>query len=477
MGSVLQKSIGFLLFPIYTRLLTPAAYGSQDLIFTSVTITSYLLILGLDSGTARNYYDAKTPAEKKKIISTYLWFELIISVPATLILIGLATPICTLLFRDATLTPYFRVGVASLPFSLVASVSLLTLRLTFQSRTFSIVTASSVLVQAIASIVLVVVLRLDVMGVFLAHLVTMVFRSLVGIALTYNQFGWILSSAWLKLLLVFGMPLVPASLSIWIMNYSNRYFLVRLTSLDEVGLLSVGTKVASIAVLVITAFRMAWGPFAYSLIDDENLARKTYSRVLTYYLIVTLIAAVSLSIFSRELVLLLSTPVYEESASTIPFLALSATFWGAAVIVGIGYGIAKRSYHTTIATIGGAIVNIGLNFILIPRWGIVGAAISTMAGNLIAMMYSYFVAQRYFKVKYNFRRIAPLLSVALIAITAGMLIDYLFPVWSIQLFLYKVVLFLFSFTAFLATKAIRYGEISRAFSLTFGMLLKQKHTS
>ena len=374
MGSALQKFIGFFLFPIYTRVLSQEAFGTQDLVLTAVTITSYFLILGLDSGTARNYYDAETASDRQKIVSTYLFFELLISLPVSIALIIFSEPICVLLFRDSGLASYFRLAMASLPFTLIAGVTLLVMRLTFRSKAFAFTTATGVLIQAVASIYLVVILQMGVMGIFWASMLASVFRAVLGMGLTYKNFGLSFSMSWLKHMLSFGLPLVPASISLWIMNYSNRYFLVRLGTLNDIGLLSVGSRVASIVIFVVTAFRTAWGPFAYSLVKDEDMARKTYSRALTYFLLVTLIAAASLSVFAREVILVLATPIYESSASIVPLLACSAIAWGGVIIVGIGYGIAKKSYHTTIATILAALVNIGLNFLLIPRWNIFGAS-------------------------------------------------------------------------------------------------------
>jgi O-antigen/teichoic acid export membrane protein len=247
-----------------------------------------------------------------------------------------------------------------------------------------------------------------------------------------------------------------------------------LGSLNDVGLISVGTKLASIVLLAVTAFRTAWGPFAYSLADDEDLARSTYSKVLTYYLLVTMLATVGLSVFSRELVLLLSTVEYEAAASVVPFLSLSNTIWGAVLIVSIGYGIAKKSYHTTIAVIIGAAVNIGLNIILIPIWGIVGAAVSTMFGNIVALIYSRFAANKYFMVQYEYQRIIPLVGISIATIGGSMIIDRFFPVWDPRITLYKFVLIMVSVVLLFASKAVRYHEIKRVVSYTVSRGFKFK---
>lgn len=441
MGSALQKFIGFFLFPIYTRLLSKEEFGTQDLIFTAVTIAIYFLVLGLDSGTARHYYDAQTFEERSSILSTYLWVELLISIPASLIIIIYAHPISELLFQDRSLALFLRLAMASLPFTLVSGVTLLTLRLTFQSRKFSLITATGVLIQAIASIYLVVSLHMGIMGIFIANLIASSFRAVFGVILTYKNFRLLLSKSWLKPMLVFGVPLVPASLSLWILNYSNRFFLVRFSTLSDIGLLGVATRISSIVVFVVSAFRTAWGAFAYSLIKDEALAKATYSKAFTYFLLITLVATSALSMFAREAVAILATEAYLPATPLIPYLAYSAIFWGAVYIVGMGYGIAKKSYHTTLATVFAAAGNTALNFALIPSMGILGAVISSLVGNLIAFTYSYVVAQRFFHVSYEYRKVIPLITLSTVSIIAAMYIDRMDASWTPRLIIFKLLIF------------------------------------
>lgn len=461
LGSVLGKFIGLFLFPIYTRTLTQEAFGEQDLVFTAIIVTSYVLALGLDAGTARHYFDAETPADRTKILSTWLWFQVCTSVPICMLLIGFAEPLCTAIFNDPALAPFLRVGLATLPFTLVTSVALLSLRLTFQSHKFAIISAAGVLVHGLAAICLVAILRMGVMGVFLAYLIASVFRAALGIGFTHRHFRPVFSKSWLMPILAFGVPLVPASLSLWVLNYSNRYFLVRFGTLSDIALLGVGVRVSSIVTLGISAFQIAWGPFAYSLMNDESLARATYSRVLTYFLLVSFVGTVGVGVFAREAVLVLATPSYESSASVVSWLCYGSIAWGASYIVGIGYGIAKKSYHATISTLLAAVVNTGLNFLLIPKWGIAGAAASSMWGSLTALVYGYCAAQRYLPVKYEFRKVFTLLGAATTIICAGILVDRSLPSWSPIVLLLKLLLSAMFVLSLFVLGAISREEVTR----------------
>ena len=95
----------------------------------------------------------------------------------------------------------------------------------------------------------------------------------------------------------FGLPLVPSAVALWLTNFSDRFFLVKLTDAHEVGLYSIGVRVASASVLLLTAFRMAWPAFAYSIEDDRE-AQRTYSFVLTYVVYVCCWLALALGLLA-----------------------------------------------------------------------------------------------------------------------------------------------------------------------------------
>ena len=100
-SSALQKFITVLLFPIYARVLTKADFGIQDLVTTSVFVITLFLILGMDSAVMMFYYEANEE-NKKKLNSTFFWFEIIVSVPITSILYFFSENICSFIFNDAS---------------------------------------------------------------------------------------------------------------------------------------------------------------------------------------------------------------------------------------------------------------------------------------------------------------------------------------------------------------------------------------
>lgn len=478
LGSALQKFIGFFLFPIYTRVLTQEDFGTQDLVFTAVTILSYFLILGLDSATARHYYDAEDPEEKRIILSSWLWFELVISIPVCIVTMLFAETICLLAFNDPSLASFLRLGIVSIPFSLISSVTALALRLTFRSRAFSVITTAGVIAQAVSAIIMVPILGMGITGVFLSHLIANIFRACLGMIITHDEFivaRIAISGVWLRPMLLFGLPLVPASLSLWILNYANRFFLVRFSTLSDIGIFGIGVRLSSIVAFIISAFQIAWGPFSYSLIKDSQLAKDVYSKALTYFLLVSLFFTVSLSLFSREAITVLATSSYESAAPLVPWLSLGTVAWGAAYIVGMGTGIAKKSYHTTISVVLSAVLNTALNFYAIPLWGIMGAAFATLSGYLVALLYNYIAGQHYFHVVYEAKKVLTLIALSIAVILIGSMIDSHSYNWALLALFFKALTYVIFVVSLFVLKVIGYNDIAMLQKVSSSILLQLKN--
>jgi O-antigen/teichoic acid export membrane protein len=286
-----------------------------------------------------------------------------------------------------------------------------------------------VLFQVLAAVVLVVVLRWGVTGVFVATLIAGMLQAILGLALVRGAFQPRFSAHWFATMLKVGLPLVPAALSVWVLNYANRYVLVRYATLADIGVLSVALRISSILLFAISAFETAWGPMAYSVAKNHDVARQTYAKVLIYFLALVMPATAALSIFAREITSVLATPAYASGAALVPLYCFSSVFWVLLYIVGMGTGIAKKTYHSTIATVTAACVNILLNLALIPSHGIVGAAIATVAANFVALVYMYVAGQHYFRVQYPTGKVLALAGLVVVAIVPAVVADRLVVPW------------------------------------------------
>jgi O-antigen/teichoic acid export membrane protein len=220
----------------------------------------------------------------------------------------------------------------------------------------------------------------------------------------------------------FGLPLVPSALALWLTNFSDRFFLIKLSDAHEVGLYSIGVRIASAIVLLLTAFRMAWPAFAYS-IDDDRDAQRTYSFVLTYVVYVCCWLALALGLLAPWIVKLITTEPFYPAQDVVAPLAFGVAAFGAYVVVQIGTGRARQTRSNWLVTGAAAVVNVTLNLVLIPPYGRMGAAIATVVAYTLLFVAMAWRAHRVFPVPYQWRRVATIGAAAVGLTVLGKLLD------------------------------------------------------
>ena len=202
------------------------------------------------------------------------------------------------------------------------------------------------------------------------------------LAVHREQLGLQFSRPLLREMNRFGIPLVPAALALIVVNFSDRFFLVHLDGLAEVGLYEIGVRLASAMVLLLTAFRLAWPAFAYSIEDDAE-AKRTYSFVLTYLVLIASWLALALGLLAPWLVRLLTQPQFYAGQRVVPLLAFGVVAYAAYIVMAIGVGRAKRTQFNWVITGVAAALNVALNLVLIPPYGMIGAAVATVAAYVV----------------------------------------------------------------------------------------------
>jgi O-antigen/teichoic acid export membrane protein len=181
-------------------------------------------------------------------------------------------------------------------------------------------------------------------------------------------------------------------------------FVVHYKDAAEVGVYSVAVKIAGVITFVMVAFRTAWPAFAYSIEDDRE-AKRTYSFVLTYLMTLTSWVALALGALAPWWVKLLTNPLYQRAEKGVALLAFAGALYAGYTVLAIGSGRARRTQLNWVVTGAGAGINVALNFWLVPRYGMVGAAISTLVSYLALFVGMTLYAQHVYPVAYQWRRV------------------------------------------------------------------------
>jgi O-antigen/teichoic acid export membrane protein len=295
-----------------------------------------------------------------------------------------------------------------------------------------------------ATVLLVVALDKGPLGVLVGNFTGTLCVYAVLVAYRREQLGLQFDRKLLRAMNRFGLPLVPSALALWVTNFSDRFFLVKLADAHEVGLYSIGVRIASAVVLLLTAFRTAWPAFAYS-IEDEREARRTYAFVLTYLLYVSCWLSLALGVLAPWIVRVLARDeAFWPGADVVAPLAFAGALWGAYTVVAIGIGRLRRTQFNWVVTGSAALVSVVLNLLLIPEYGIRGAAAASLTAFTVMFVAMAVYSQRLYPVPYQWRRVCTVILTAAALTVVGRLVDRL-EVSIVLILAYPLVLFAVGF--------------------------------
>jgi O-antigen/teichoic acid export membrane protein len=420
LGGLVSRILAVFLLPLYTRYLDTADLGAVGLVVALSAVAVTILRLGISSAFFRFYFDADDDEGRRLVVRTSFWFTLAMGLLGLVLGVALAGPTADALgLDDANLV---RAGALGVLAQMVYEQQTSLFRAEERSTAFVAASLVNVAITIAATVLLVVVWEQGALGVIVGN-VTGTLVVTTGLLAVHRQWlGRSFSRPLLREMNRFGMPLVPAALALIAVNFGDRFFLVHLADLDEVGLYEIGVRIASAMVLLLTAFRTAWPAFAYSIRDDAE-AKRTYAYVLTYLVVVASWVALGLGLLSPWLVRLLATPEFYAGSRVVAPLAFATVAYAAYIVMAIGVGRTKRTQFNWAITGAAAVLNVALNLALIPPYGMMGAAVATVAAYSLMFVLMTWYAQRVFPVPYQWRRVLTAAAAAVALVVAGKLLD------------------------------------------------------
>jgi O-antigen/teichoic acid export membrane protein len=438
-GGLVSRFVAVLLLPLYTRYLTPADYGAVETLIALAAICATILRLGIASAFFRFYFDSKEVGHKLRVVRTAFWFTMTMSTIGLVVGNALASEISTWLFDTTDHTTLVRAAFVYMWVQMNFEQLTAFFRAEERSVAFVAATLVNLVITVVATIIGVVVLDWGATGVLVGNFTGTLVVSIGLVVYRREQLGLTMDWQLLRRMNRFGLPLVPSMLALWLLNFGDRIFLLQLSDVSEVGLYSIGARIASAMVLLLTAFRAAWPAFAYSIDDDEE-AKRSYAYVLTYLLFIASWVALGLGLLAPWIVRLLATPKFYDSAEVVAPLAFSGVAFGGFIVVSIALGRTKRTQFNWVVTGAAAAVSVTLNLILIPHYGMVGSAISNVTAFTVMFVGITWWSQRVFPVPYQWRRVATVVGCAVVLTVLGKALDVPLPVAIALVAVYPVCL-------------------------------------
>jgi O-antigen/teichoic acid export membrane protein len=444
LGGLVARILAVGLLPLYTRYLSASDYGAIETLIALVAVLTVLLRFGTADAFMRFYFVPSEPEDRLVVVRTAFWFTMTAATIGLVLGEIFAGSISQLFFGSADRIDLVRAAFVGL-WAQMNYMQLTSLfRVEERSVSFSMASVSNVLITIGTTVILVVIYHQGPLGVIVGNFTGTLVVYLALLAYRREQLGFQFDVPLFRRMEHFGLPLVPAALALWVVNFADRFFLVRIAGQTETGLYSIGVRISSVVVFLLMAFRTAWPAFAYS-IEEDSEAKRTYPYVLTYLLLLCSWLSLALGVLAPWIVRALTTPPFYDGAQVVPLLAFGATAFAGYVVVVIGVGRVRQTQFNWIVAGAGAVVNGGLCAALIPTYGQMGAAVATVAAYVVMFAGMTLNAQRRFPVPYQWRRALTAVAAAVGLTIVAKAIGVSLPVAILLVAAYPLVLALAGF--------------------------------
>lgn len=437
-GTVLAKAVGFFMIPFYTHYLAPADYGTLELLDLSVTLIGLVLTTWMHTSIIRYYHDCDDRKDRNQAVSTMLIFGFVVGVVVAGCGIRFSHFLSALILKTPDLHSYVSLISLSLLVSSVNVVCLAYLRARQRSTLVVIAGLATMVLSLSLNIYFIAVQHSGAIGVLYSSVISNTLVTGALAVMTIRQVRLSFSYNKLTRMFVFGFPLIATAAAAFAVNFSDRFFLRHFSTISTVGIYALGYKFGfMLSLLMVQPFDMIWQSRVYE-IAKENRGSTVFPRVFEYYCFLLVTAALGMSIVIKELVSVASAPDFHAAYKVVPIVALAYVFQGTNRFFLAGTYIAKKTMYLGPVGLASAGANIGLNLILIPRYGMLGAAWATAISFFFMSALSFLVSQRVYPIPYVFTRVLMVMGVATLLYLASGLVAL--PSFALQVAL-KLALF------------------------------------
>ena len=417
LAKMLTGAIALIALPIYTRALSPADYGVVDLVTAVAAIGHVMIALEISQGFGRYVPAADGRDARAGYTSTALWFTVGAYSLFAAIVFPFAQPISVVLFGSDAYTAVTRASTLVIwstgIFYLVQNV----LRYERRAGCYAVVSILFSLLSLAVTVWLLLVVGSGLIGVFVGQFAAGVVAASVGLWYSRRSIALIFDRRRWREMVWFSAPLVPSGLGIMLTTYVDRYAIVRLLSLDDLGLYGVAFRLASIVGVALAGVVSAVAPLIYQHHHEPGTPAQI-ARMFHWFLALALPLVLFLGLFAPELTRLVAPAAY-RGATSLVFVLSAAILIASCYNFAPGLWIAKRTGRVALIGLASGAINLVLNLVLIPRLGLIGAGVSTLTSASLACIAHFASSQALYPVPFRWRR---LIGAGLLVAVTGVVI-------------------------------------------------------
>jgi O-antigen/teichoic acid export membrane protein len=406
LGNVLAKILGFLMLPIYTHYLSPGDYGILEILDLSMSLFGMFLNMGLTAAVLRGYAGAKSKQEKQNTMSTAFMFVTATGLLVFCIGVALVRPASALLFGPSVPATYLLVSFSAFVLGFIVTLPRTYLRALDASGAFVIVDTASLVLLLVLNVILIVVFRIGLLGILLSSLLVASLQVVLLSAWMLRKVGIAFRAPLLRQMLAFGAPLMFSNLAVFTLNFSDRFFLQHLRSLEVVGVYAIGYKFGyMLNYLLVQPFFVMWQSRMF-VIHTHSDHPKIFGQFFMLYSLLLVYAGLALSLLSPEIVHVMVGSQFAASQEVIPIVSLAYILYGIGYYTQVGMFVMDKTNLIGMIGIGAAILNLALNYFLILHYGMLGAAWATLLSFLAMAVGSYWMSNRVYPLPLRVGRVA-----------------------------------------------------------------------
>lgn len=457
--TIIGRFLSFLLYPLYTNFIPKNEIGEIANIFSIIAFINIIYTFGMESAFFR-YYKEKD----SKIVYTHSFITITIISGLISFLLLLNTVDLSLLLTGGNISIETMALACLVPFfdSLLV-IPYAQLRMERKAFRFASTRFITVLIAVLLNLLFVAYLKYGTYGIFLAQLISSIVGLLILLPNIIKNIKFKFDKDLFHSMLRFGLPTIPASLSAIALQVADKPIMRALAGAEQLGLYAVNYKLGIIMMLLVSVFEYAWKPFYLSNYKNKD-SNELFARILTYFTIISAILFLTISLFLNYIVQIpfiggkLINPAYWQGLSIVPIILAGYYFNGVFNNFAAGIHIAKKTEYLPIAVGIAGIANIALNFILIPIFGIWGAAWATFFAYLLSAAIIYYFSNKYYPIKYEFKRLGIIIISVIVIYSINLLIIEEFS--GFYIILIKIALILSFFLLLIIFKFFDSKELS-----------------
>ena len=462
-GNIAVKIIGFVLIPLYTnpRYFSVDDFGIIGLLDISGLVLMSIFASSFPQSLTRWYWAKDNTCSQKEIFFMSVVSQVLMSLLFCCLLIPFSGTLAGLIFSNTDWSRAITLIIISSSLQGINNIINTLLRLQARSLLFMITNLVKLLIVLILTLYFIINREMGIEGIYFAQVIgnSMIILFLIPYTVKNSSAGFDFS-AW-KSMMVYGLPLVLASISTVMLNVIDRYALNSLALLKYVAIYTLAYKISSsLKLVLVDTIKLAIFPQMIRRIDSSD-NKRFYLKAMMYSSYVVMFGIIGVSLFSLEVIKFLSkTPELWSAYLLVPVLSLSTFFINMREISIYGLIATKKTQKISIIVILSTVLNLLLNIWLIPVWNAMGAALATLISQFFYWLAMHFLAQKAYYIPFENSKILLIFFTGSILSFAGLLLNELdlVPRLLIKLLClaaFPTVLYLFNFYEPVELKAIR----------------------